>query len=173
MELYIPTQQEQEVARSFADTVASFYIKKLAELLHEDGVFQIVDLENEPNDMGIALRNMHQSRVIHVNKTAFIQWLFEHMEEFLLSNPGKIAIDASLEQAGAVIPGSPVILFNNGMFPIQNRWPWQKEKCGFMLQFDKGKIVSLSFCDSFMDAPNEFLMEKTAPLTLIEKWGRN
>ncbi|NLF41536.1 MAG: hypothetical protein GX587_02460 [Bacteroidales bacterium] len=173
MELYIPTKEEQEVARIFADAVASFNIRQLSSLLHDDGVFQIIDLANEPNDMGIALRQMNKARTIHVNKTAFIQWLFENMETYLLSNPGKIALEASFEQAGDILPGSPVVLLNSGLFPVFNHWPWQKEKTGFLLQFEGNKIVSISFCDTYMNSTNEFLMEKHAPLTLIEKWGKN
>jgi hypothetical protein len=56
--------------------------------------------------------------------------------------------------------GNPVIIFENGRFPVFTRNPWQREKCGLMLEFDDNLVSGITFCFVFLNSDNPYLFEK-------------
>ena len=56
--------------------------------------------------------------------------------------------------------GNPVLIFENGRFPIISRNPWESEKCGLMLEFDGNLVSDISFCYIFLTTENPFNYEK-------------
>lgn len=115
MTIKIDTDQKV-IVTTLAEAIATFDITKVAELLSEEGEYQI--------------QNGKEER-IKANKPDFLKWL-----------------------------GNPVIILENGRFPVFSQDLGDREKCGFMLEF-KGNLVSdISFCYLFMKTDNSYLFEK-------------
>ncbi len=125
--------------------IASFNIARVNELLSEKGEFNILD-ENE--------------NVVIGNKPDFINWLTNCFDEFLYVNEESNHLDYVMDQCLHCKIGNPVIIFENGRFPVITRKPWQKEKCGLMLEFDGNLISGITFCFVFLKTENPYLFEK-------------
>jgi hypothetical protein len=56
--------------------------------------------------------------------------------------------------------GNPVIILENGKFPVFTKKDWEKEKCGLMLEFKDNLISGITFCFLFLHTDNPYLFEK-------------
>ncbi len=52
--------------------------------------------------------------------------------------------------------GNPVIIFDDGKFPVKTKEPWQREKAGLMLEFEGNKISDISICGIFLHTDNPY-----------------
>jgi len=140
------TQLDQTtIAKQLAEAIATFNILRLSDLLSDDGEFNI---KNENNE------------TLNGNKADFINWLQIKIDEYLFVNDDSERLIYIIDQCLHCRIGNPVIIFENGSFPVRTKDPWQREKCGLMLEFKDSLICGITFCYLFLKADNPFLFEK-------------
>ena len=144
METITKTDQKTIVIE-LADAIASFNIDKVAELLSEKGEYNILNEKDE---------------IVNSNKADFITWLGNCFDEFVFVNDCKTKLNYMLDQCCYCRIGNPVIIIENGKFPVLTKNSWEKEKCGLMLEFDGILISGISFCYLFLTTDNQFHFEK-------------
>jgi hypothetical protein len=143
MDAKIKTDQEI-ITLALAEAIASFDTAKVAELLKDDGEYSIQDEKNE---------------VISAYKADFLNWLQKCLDEYLFVNEDKIRLNYIIDRCLYCRIGNPVIIFENGRFPVFTRELWEKEKCGLMLEFKDNLISDISFCFMFAKTDNPYLFE--------------
>lgn len=144
MDAIIKTDQET-IALELANAIASFDIAKVADLLEENGEYSIQDEKDE---------------IVPSNKTNFLIWLGGCFDEFLFVNEDRASLNYIIDKCLYCRIGNPVIIFENGRFPVFSRDLWEKEKCGLMLEFKDNLISDISFCFMFVKSDNPYLFEK-------------
>jgi hypothetical protein len=144
METIIKTDQKT-IAIELAEAIATFNIEKIADLLAVNGDFCI---QNEKDE------------IVQADKGAFINWLRDCLDEFLFVNEDRIQLNYFIDQCLHCRIGNPVIIFENGRFPVFTRNSWEREKCGLMLEFDDNLISGITFCFVFLETDNPYLFEK-------------
>ena len=102
METIKKTDQEI-ITIELANAIASFNIPKIEELLSDKGEYCIQD---EKEDIVIS------------DKAHFINWLINRFEEFLYVNEDSNELDYTIDQCLHCKIGNPVIIFENGKFPV-------------------------------------------------------
>jgi hypothetical protein len=133
------------IVTALAEAIATFDITKVAELLSEDGEFQIQDDKEER---------------ITANKSDFLKWLSDCIDEFQFVNEDRKRLEYTIDQYLYCRIGNPVIIFENGRFPVFSRSLGDREKCGLMLEFKDNLVSDISFCYLFMKTDNLYLFEK-------------
>jgi hypothetical protein len=144
METIIKIKHET-IVKQLADAIAAFNISKVEELLSEKGEYCIQDDKDE---------------IIIGNKTEFIAWLGNSMNEFITANEDRTELNYTLDQCLHCKIGNPVIIFENGRFPVFTREFYEREKCGLMLEFDDNLVCGITFCFVFLKTENPYLYEK-------------
>jgi hypothetical protein len=144
METITKTNQKT-IAIELAEIIATFNIAKVADLLSENGDYCIQDEKDE---------------IIKSNKDNFLKWLGDCIDEFLFVNEDRKQMNYIIDQCLHCRIGNPVIILENGRFPVFTRDPWQREKCGLMLEFDDNLVSGITFCFVFLHTDNPYLFEK-------------
>ncbi len=144
METIIGTNQKT-LTLELAEAISKFNIDVVENLLSENGEFQILDEKEE---------------TIISNKVDFITWLKNCFDEYLSANEDQIQMDYTIDQCLHCRVGNPVIIINNGRFPVFTRNSWDREKIGLMLEFDGDMISDITFCGFFLKTDNPFHFEK-------------
>jgi hypothetical protein len=136
---------QQVIVTVLAEAIATFDITKVAKLLSEKGEFQIQN-ENEER--------------IEANKPDFLKWLSDCIDEFLFVNEDRTRLEFTIDQCLYCRIGNPVIIFENGRFPVFSRDLGDREKCGLMVEFKDNLVSDISFCYLFVKTDNQYLFEK-------------
>lgn len=136
---------QKVIATALAESMAIFDITKVADLLSENGEYQI---QNEKEER------------IETNKPDFLKWLSDCIDEFLFVNEDRTRLEYTIDQCLYCRIGNPVIIFENGRFPVFSRGLGDREKCGLMLEFKDNLVSDISFCYLFMKTDNPYLFEK-------------
>jgi len=144
METIKKTDQDT-ITLELANAIASFNIVRVIELLSETGNYCIQD-ENE--------------EIVISDKASFINWLTNCFDEFLYVNEDSDELNYTIDQCLHCKIGNPVIIFENGRFPVFTREPWEREKCGLMLEFDDNLVSGITFCFVFLKTDNPYHFEK-------------
>lgn len=144
METLIRIDQEI-ITTELANAIASFNIAKIADLLSENAEYCI---QNEKEETVLA------------NKTTFLAWLSNCFDEYLSANEDGTRLSYVFDRCSYCKIGNPVIIFEDGKFPVFTKNSWEKEKCGLMLEFDGNMISGISFCYLFLTSDNQFHFEK-------------
>ena len=144
METIIKIDQEI-ITKELANAIAAFNIDKVAELLSEKGEYCILDEKEE---------------TVHANKANFLKWLSKRFDTFLSANMGQTELTYIFDRCSYCRIGNPVIIFENGKFPVCTKKDWESEKCGLMLEFDGNMISDISFCFLFLTTENQYHFEK-------------
>jgi hypothetical protein len=105
------------------------------------------------------IQDEEEEKVIS-NKVNFIDWLSKCFNEFLFANDDRTQLNYILDQCLHCRIGNPVIIFENGRFPVFNKEPWEREQCGLMLEFEEDLISGITFCFVFLNTENPYLFEK-------------
>jgi hypothetical protein len=138
-------KDQKTIAAELAETIATFNIAKVVDLLSENGEYCTQDENDE---------------IVITNKVNFLKWLSDCIDEFLFANENRTELNYIIDQCLHCRIGNPVIILENGRFPVFTRDPWQREKCGLMLEFDDNLISGITFCFLFLKTDNPFLFEK-------------
>jgi hypothetical protein len=144
METIIKTDQ-QIITKKLANAIASFDIAKIDELLSDDGEYCIQD---------------EKDVTVLTNKTNFINWLSSCFDDFLSANDDCDRLNYIIDKCSYCRIGNPVIIFENGKFPVITRNSWEREKCGLMLEFKDNLVSDISFCYLFITTDNLYHFEK-------------
>lgn len=107
METIIKTNQKA-IAVELAETIATFNIAKVADILSENGEYHI---QNE------------KDKIVVSNKAGFLKWLGDCIDEFLFVNEDRKQLNFIIDQCMHCRIGNPVIIFENGRFPVFTRDP--------------------------------------------------
>jgi hypothetical protein len=133
------------LAVELANAITSFNIEEVTKLLSDYGEYCIED-ENE--------------EIVISNKMNFINWLGKCFDEFLFVNEQRTQLNYIMDQCLHCKIGNPVIILENGRFPVFTRNSWEREKCGLMLEFDDNLVSGITFCFVFLHTDNPYLFEK-------------
>lgn len=144
MDAIIYTEQKT-IAIALAEAIAQFDITKVADLLKDGGEYSIQDEKNV---------------IVHTTKDRFLIWLERCFDEYLSVNEETTRLNYYIDQCLYCRIGNPVIIFENGRFPVFTRELWEKEKCGLMLEFRDNLVSDISFCFMFATTDNPYLIEK-------------
>ena len=110
-------------------------------LLDENGVFEITDSEMEIIETGkYEFLNYYKNALANVG-----------VKESCYDQCIGCNVDCSF--------GSQVVLFNNGYFPKIQKDIYDREKIGFMIDGNKGKISKIGFCSLFHKTENKTIFE--------------
>jgi hypothetical protein len=144
METIIATNQKT-LTVELAEALSEFNIDAVGNLLLDNGEFQILDDKDE---------------TIISNKNGFILWLKCCFDEYTSVNEDHKQLDYTIDQCLHCRVGNPVIIIDNGRFPVFTRNSWDREKIGLMLEFKEELISDITFCGFFLQTDNPFLFEK-------------
>ena len=135
-------KDQKELAHKLADSISTGDINHVHELLVDEGEFTISDSNLE---------------MIITDKYGFLNWIKPFLIERNLSSENKI--DYTIDQCLFCKIGNPIIIFEDCQFPIKTNEPWQRERLGFMLEFEGEKISGISICGVFLHADNPLNIE--------------
>lgn len=139
-----------DIAIEFANATKLNDIQLLNSLLHDDGVFEIQDTENE---------------TIEVNKNEFLKWYKTKLNTMPIT---KITYD----QCMFCSIGNSVVIFNDGQFPRTIKDSSERSKTGIMIDIKDHKIITLKFCFLFLNTENRYKFECTLiEINELEKQG--
>jgi hypothetical protein len=138
-------KDQKSITIELADAIASFNIDEVAKLLADNGKYCV---QNEKEEIVVS------------NKASFINWLSSSFDEFVFVNDGKTKLNYVLDQCLHCKIGNPVIILENGKFPVFTRDLADREKCGLMLEFEDNLISGITFCFVFLHTDNPYLFEK-------------
>jgi hypothetical protein len=130
-------KDHKELTRRLADSISNGDINQVHKLLDDEGEFTICDPNYE---------------LMTTDKYGFLNWIKPFLMERNLNSENKM--DYTIDRCLFCKIGNPVILFEDGKFPIKTKEPWQREKLGFMLEFEGEKISRISICGVFLYADN-------------------
>jgi len=138
MEILSALQTKQkELVQDLADAISTGNIHLIHDLLDKDGKYIIAD---------------SKLKLQETDKYGFLNWLRTLMEERNLSSANKLSY--YFDQCLHCRIGNPVIIFDDGIFPIETKEPWLREKVGLMLEFEGDKISGISLCGTFLHTDN-------------------
>ena len=92
---------QKTLAIELAETIATFNVKKITDILSEKGQYFIQDENDE---------------IVISNKINFISWLNDCIYEFQFANEDRTQINYVIDQCLHCRIGNPVIIFKNGRF---------------------------------------------------------
>jgi hypothetical protein len=143
--LKTPEIDRKELTIELAEAISFFEVNALPGLLHDEGKFAITKRSGKSTS---------------VNKTEFLSWMKKQMMKFRKNNPGITKLSYILDQSLYYKLGDPVIIFENGIFPVHQTQSFQKEKIGLSLEFEDKRISRITFCEFFVETENFYLFEK-------------
>ena len=104
--MIVVNKEQKELARKLADSISTGDINQVHELLDDEGEFTISDSNLE---------------LVITDKYGFLNWIKPFFMERNLSSVNKI--DYTIDQCLFCKIGNPVIIFEDGKFPIKTKEP--------------------------------------------------
>jgi hypothetical protein len=80
-------------------------------------------------------------------------------DEYLCVNEETTRLNYIIDRCLYCWIGNPVIIFENGRYPVFTRNSWEREKCGLMLEFKDNLVSDISLFFMFVDTDNPYLFE--------------
>lgn len=136
--------QQKKLVQELAEAIATGNIHLIHDLLDEDGGYIITDSKFELQE---------------TDKYGFLNWIKPLMEDRGLDFENKLTYN--FDQCMHCQIGNPVILFDEGRFPVATKESWEKEKLGLMIEFEGEKISGISICGSFLHRDNPYNFEES------------
>jgi len=124
-----------DIVNEFALATQNKDIKVLKNLLYQGGEFEI---ENE-SDFSVRLI---------VTKQKFLKWYKTKLENIDIT-------EINYDQCLHCSIGNPVVLFNQGKFPREEKDSSARSKTGLMLNIKDTKITEIRFCFVFLKTENK------------------
>lgn len=141
-------KKEQELTKKFAKAFASFDIAAIEQMLDNDGEFNIKDEDGNDVDR---------------KKKEYILWISQKLNDYQDATPKVYQLGYEFDKCLHCKIGNPVVLFEEGTFPVKPRIKWEKEKLGLMLEFKWNKISGITLCGCFLHTENKYLFELKDP----------
>ncbi len=133
------------IIAELAEAISSYNIAGIEELLSADGDYTI---QNEKNE------------IIKSGKDRFIEWLGECYHESVPSGRFRRRLRFTIVQCLHCVTGNPIIIFDNGNFPVFSGIRGKDEKSGLVIRYAGNKITGIEFCFLAMKTENPFIYEK-------------
>jgi hypothetical protein len=141
----IISANQKTLTIELAEALSELNDAVVEKLLLDNGEFEILDDKNETKTE---------------NKVEFINWLKACFEKYAVINEDFKKLEYTIDQCLHCKIGNPVILLNNGRFPVFTKDAWEREKIGLMLEFKDEMISGITFCGVFLETDNPFHFEK-------------
>jgi hypothetical protein len=138
------TYKKSNIAE-LAEAISSFNIDGVASLLSDDGEF--------------AIQNKNYEIVIS-GKNEFINWLSGCYSKFIFAGRFRKRIRFTIVQCLHSVTGYPIIMFEEGRFPILSVNQAKNEQSGLVIKSDENKITGIELCILVMKTENPFIYEK-------------
>jgi hypothetical protein len=138
-------KDDKSVISYLAEAISSLDIEKVAGLLSDNGNFTVQD-ENY--------------KVFSSDKEKFLDWLNGSYNRFLSPVKSRRKLRFLIVQNMHSQNGHPVILFEDGRFPILSGNQSSEEKSGLLVKYDDNKITGIDFCFLVRKTENPFIYEK-------------
>jgi hypothetical protein len=138
-------KNQKTLTTELAEAISEFNIDAVGNLLLDNGEFQILDEKDE---------------TIISNKDGFIFWLKNCFDVYTSVNEDINQLNYTIDQCLHCRVGNPVIIMDNGRFPVFTRNSCDREKIGLMLEFKDEMISDITFCGFFLKTDNPFHFEK-------------
>lgn len=124
----VPSKTIKEFIRaSFENDFEAFN-----DLLSSKGEFNIQDQDEE---------------ILEVNKNEFIDWYKNKLIHFSIQS-------VEFDHCSKCVKGGNVVMFNKGLFPVQNKKPWNMHLTGLLIEEEEGQIINIAFCYAFENKRN-------------------
>lgn len=140
-----PGRENKPIIEELAEAISSFDISGLSFLLSDNGEFAI---QNENYE------------VIISGKDKFLTWLKGSYERFLPLIKSRRGLSFTIVHCMHCMNGNPVILFEDGRFPVLSGSQTAEEKSGMVVKSDKRMITGIEFCFLVTKTENPFIYEK-------------
>ncbi len=124
-----------DIVNEFAVATQNKDIKSLENLLDQDGEFEI------ENEIDFSVR-------LIVAKQIFLEWYETKLESTEIT-------EIDHDQCIHCSIGNPVVLFNLGKFPREEKDSSTRSKTGLMLNIKDTKITEIKFCFVFLKTENK------------------
>ena len=136
---------EKTIITELAEAISTFNLDEVSKLLSDNGDFET---QNDKDD------------IVLTNKVNFLDWLKECINEFLIDNKSHHRLEYTVIQCLHCVTGNPIIIFDNGKFPVFPKNKGQNEKNGLLIKLDDNKITGIELCLLVMKTENPFIYEK-------------
>jgi hypothetical protein len=136
---------KKTIIAELAEAISSCNIDGIASLLSDDGNF--------------AIQNEHFEIIIS-GKDEFIHWLSGCYSKFLFKSRFKKRLSFTIVQCLHCLTGNPIIVFEEGRFPVFSGNQAKNEQSGLVIRSDENKITGIEFCFLIMKTENPFIYEK-------------
>jgi hypothetical protein len=128
-----------------AEAISSFNIADVINLLSESGEYVI---QNERNE------------IVFSDKDGFIEWLSIGLHKFIPAGKSRHRLNFTIIQCLHSVKGNPIIIFEDGKFPVFQGKQKKGDKSGFVIMSDDNTITGIGFCLLVLKTENPFIYEK-------------
>jgi len=134
------------ITAELIEAIASMDITKVACLLAENGEYWI---QNENNDIVLA------------SKVNYLKWMGDCFNKFLSANRGgRTRLDYIILKCLHCRTRDPVIIFENGKFPVSFKNSGQKKECGLIVESADNKIIRIAMCFLILKSEDPYIFER-------------
>jgi hypothetical protein len=138
-------RDNKSVISDLAEAISSLDIEKVAGLLPDDGNFVVQD-ENY--------------KVFRSDKEKFLDWLHGSYSRFVSDEKVRRKLRFIIVRNMHSPKGLPILLFEDGRFPVLSFDQRREEKSGMLVKYDENGITGIDFCFLVMKTENPFIYEK-------------
>jgi len=136
---------KKTIITELAEAISSFNVGEVKSLLSDEGTFAM------QNDDAV---------IVISGKEEFISWLTRCYRKFPFGGRFRKRLDFNIVQSLHHSTGSPIIVFEEGRFPVLSADQARNEQSGLVIKSDNNKITGIDFCYLIMKTENPFIYEK-------------
>lgn len=136
---------ENTTVEELAEAISSFDISRISDLLSDSGIYSTRD---------------EYDKVILSDKKTFIEWLNGNYHTFLRTVRHSQRLTFNIVQSMHSIKGDPVIIFEDGRFPVFGLNHTENAKIGMVIISGSDHITRIEFCLLIMKTEFPFIYER-------------
>jgi hypothetical protein len=136
---------EVSITAELADAISSFNIDDIANLLSDEGKFAV---QNE------------NYKIVISDKNGFISWLSDCYSKYSFNAKLRKKLSFNIVQCMHCVSGNPIIVFEEGRFPVFSGTQTKNEKSGLVIKYDENTITGIELCFLVMKTENPFIYER-------------
>lgn len=139
------TSHRENIISALAEAISSCDISRIAQVLDGCGEFVIQD-EN--------------SEIVKSGRDRFIAWIEESYNKYYSGRKRGRNLEFTIVKCIQCLSGNPVIIFEDGKFPVFRRIQKAKEKSGLVVKMNDSGITGIEFCIMALKTENPFIYER-------------
>jgi hypothetical protein len=136
---------KKSIIAELAEAISSFNNAGVSNLLSDDGKFAI---QNENFEIVIS------------GKNEFINWLSGRYTNYNFAGKFRRRLSFTIVQCLNSVTGHPIIVFEEGRFPVLSANQSKNEQSGLVIRTDENKISGIELCFLVLKTENPFIYEK-------------